>query len=228
MSIALFANLPAMWDNWSAPEGASNTLRGLTNSSDSTRERLGMKPTGPHPNHQLDPVKCAQVVRSDRWIEKVSEEPNGCIIWTAHKNREGYGGITIGRASLIAHRVAYVADRGEDIPRGLVIDHLCRNRACVNPAHLEAVTVKVNTWRGEGIAAEKVRRADCDRGHALTLQESEGKRRCSTCRAEYVRRRTAILREARLLTGLSQEGYRKQYGLKLSTARSIINARESA
>ena len=69
----------------------------------------------------------------------------GCIEWIGIRNR-GYGRIQIGGVSLLVHRVAWSMANGA-IPDGLVIDHLCCNKACVNPEHLDAVTDSVNSSR---------------------------------------------------------------------------------
>jgi len=88
---------------------------------------------------------------SARFDEKVISEPNsGCWLWLGATMRNGYGVIGLGgRAdgTALAHRVAYQTLRG-DIPDGFDLDHLCRNRACVNPDHLEPVTRRVNWERG--------------------------------------------------------------------------------
>lgn len=89
-----------------------------------------------------------------RFFEKVSPEPNtGCWAWTGAVNSRGYGSVGMGcrghgRAIVrAAHRVSWLLERGE-LPEGLVLDHLCRNPWCVNPAHLEPVTHAINVQRG--------------------------------------------------------------------------------
>lgn len=72
------------------------------------------------------------------------------------------------------------------IPEGLVIDHLCRNRGCVNPDHLEAVTQRENILRGEGLAAANARKTHCPKGHPysgenLYVVPSSGRRQCRIC-----------------------------------------------
>lgn len=80
-------------------------------------------------------------------MDKVSPEPNtGCWLWLAGVNRSGYGHFSVKSVSKLAHRAAYELFVGK-IPRGLGLDHLCRVRSCVNPAHLEPVTQKENCVR---------------------------------------------------------------------------------
>lgn len=71
-----------------------------------------------------------------------------CWIWTGRENRNGYGRLRVSSKEMMAHRLVYEALIGP-IPSGLILDHTCRCRYCVNPHHLEPVTVQVNTLRGE-------------------------------------------------------------------------------
>lgn len=107
---------------------------------------------------------------------------SGCFEWTGHKNK-GYGIIARRRKHLRAHRVAYEYAKAE-IPPGLVIDHLCRNPACINPDHLEAVTPRENTYRGVSSPAMNRRKEACKRGHPLSgdnLFFDGPERQCLTC-----------------------------------------------
>lgn len=82
------------------------------------------------------------------------------------------------------HRVAY-EDKYGTIPEGMVLDHLCRNRACINPDHLEVVTQRENIMRGVGVAAKNAQKTHCKRGHEFTgnnLYRYKGKRMCRQCR----------------------------------------------
>jgi hypothetical protein len=90
------------------------------------------------------------------WATRIAarcvEGDGGCWLWTGTLDRSGYGRFAASVGGVVrrtsAHRAAWLAYRG-DIPMGLVPDHLCRVRSCVNPEHLELVTVQVNTLRGD-------------------------------------------------------------------------------
>ena len=79
-------------------------------------------------------------------LERYEIDSNGCWIWTGAIHKSGYGQIKWKGKSTVAHRVMYTIFKGE-IPKGLVIDHLCNIKKCVNPEHLEAVTTSENTQR---------------------------------------------------------------------------------
>jgi hypothetical protein len=87
---------------------------------------------------------------------------------------------------MLAHRVGFEAFCGP-VPPGMVLDHLCRNRGCVNPSHLEATTHRINILRGVGTGAAYARRIKCDRGHDFVVRR--GIRVCLTCNREYRRKR---------------------------------------
>lgn len=104
-----------------------------------------------------------------RFTEKFVVRPDGCWIWTASTCGAGYGQFWLDGRYHRAHRVSYEMFVGP-IPEGLVIDHLCRQPLCVNPAHLEPVTRRENTVdRGVSNAAHRnARKTQCDHGHDLT------------------------------------------------------------
>lgn len=109
----------------------------------------------------------------------------GCWEWTGNKALTGYGTIKIDRKACYTHRVAYELIEGP-IPQGLVIDHLCRNHACINPAHLEPVTIGENTRRSPiNFAALNARKTHCSKGHEFTPENTyltqRGQRQCRKC-----------------------------------------------
>ena len=136
----------------------------------------------------------------DRFWAKV-EKTETCWLWTACKHRAGYGFFRVGGRNLYAHRWAYELLVGQ-IPPDLELDHLCRVPACVNPAHLEAVTPRVNTLRGLGPAALNSQKTHCPQGHPYdtenTFLRTSGRRLCRTChrartRAWQARRKNLVV-----------------------------------
>lgn len=103
----------------------------------------------------------------------------GCWEWLGRLNL-GYGKLSYHGRSLYLHQVSYLLFVGPLIP-GLTIDHLCRNRACGNPAHLEQVPRGVNVLRGEGVSAKNARKTHCPRGHPYDIIRKNGGRWCSKC-----------------------------------------------
>ncbi len=113
----------------------------------------------------------------------ITDPVTGCIVWQGYLYDKGYGQIWIARKKQRVHRVAYELANGP-IADGLVLDHLCRNRACCNPKHLEAVTHRVNILRGEGASALAVAKTHCIRGHELNETNAliaKGRRQCRLC-----------------------------------------------
>jgi len=114
-----------------------------------------------------------------------------CWVWRPPLTRKGYGVFWFNKRLELAHRYVYELMVGP-IPDGLQIDHLCRNRACQNPAHMEVVTSGMNTLRGESPAIIQSRRNVCSQGHPFDLFNTfftrSGWRRCRECYRERRKR----------------------------------------
>ena len=125
-----------------------------------------------------------------RFDEKVLPTPSGCWEWAGWHNHKGYGMFWFEGRDQPAHRVSYTLSVGE-IPAGLDLDHLCRNRGCVNPAHLEPVTRGENLLRGDTFNARNAAKTECPKGHPYddknTYTTRKGGRSCRTCHRERMR-----------------------------------------
>lgn len=125
----------------------------------------------------------------ERFVDKIDVLDNGCWQWLGSLVSSGYGMFSVGSTNFYAHRFSYLLYNGE-LTKPLHIDHLCRNRGCVNPEHLELVTMKENILRGEGTGARNARKTHCKRGHEFTPDNIryEGKGKvCRTCNNEFHR-----------------------------------------
>jgi hypothetical protein len=124
----------------------------------------------------------------ERFLDKIEETDFGCWLWQAGMYSNGYGAFYMeqsdGEWQLgLAHRAAYRLFVDE-IPEGLTIDHLCRIRDCVNPEHLEVVTLAENLRRGKGMTAKWANRTHCEYGHPFSgdnLRIRRGHRECVEC-----------------------------------------------
>lgn len=117
-----------------------------------------------------------------------TDRSGDCWIWTGHIGDAGYGRIYYDRKLHYTHRLAYECFVGT-IPDGLHIDHLCRNRACCNPFHLEAVTPQENVLRGVSPGARNRRSPICLYGHSYAIYGTirSGRLVCRHCRNTYMR-----------------------------------------
>jgi hypothetical protein len=123
-------------------------------------------------------------------------DANGCWPWAGYVKPTGYGQFHLDRPQN-AHRAAWLLFRGAIAP-GQHVDHLCRNRVCVNPDHLEAVAHKENVLRGAGPTADNAKKSTCKRGHSLTdAYVYKGMRQCRICTcAKVTARRRQLKAEA--------------------------------
>jgi HNH endonuclease len=130
------------------------------------------------------PISCSD---KDYILQRIDINPTtGCWVWRLSVNTNGYGDCTVRQVRCRAHRFAYRAWRGD--PGAVDLDHLCRNRRCCNPDHLEPVSHLENMRRGE----YRLREA-CPRGHAYTKDnlcaDKRGWRKCLTCDRENQKRK---------------------------------------
>lgn len=136
-------------------------------------------------------------------LERFLSEHEGvedCWLWTGANNGKGYGIVGIKRRPRYVHRVVYERLVGP-IPEGLEMDHLCRNRACANPDHLEPVTHVVNAHRGVGSTWQvNLAKTHCKWGHEFTPENTRRYRNgrwCIACETDRTARRREQRRELR-------------------------------
>lgn len=145
----------------------------------------------------------------ERVLHYAKPQASGCWEWAGYVAPKGYGYLGFGGRQVLAHRASYEVFVGA-IPEGLQIDHLCRNRACVNPDHLEPVTNFENYKRSP---LSRINRTHCPRGHRYdsgNTQRHHGDapgRRCRACHNAYM--------EMWRATPPSERGARKAAGLPI-------------
>lgn len=142
----------------------------------------------------------------ERFAAKYTVDPAaGCWIWRAAKNEDGYGRIWVAGRNALAYKALYELRFGA-VADGLELDHLCRNRACVNPEHLEPVPHVVNVLRSPAtLNSIALRKTHCDSGHAFTAENTyryKGARQCRACRRERNRARRSNKNRAESATNV--------------------------
>lgn len=150
-------------------------------------------------------------VLPERVARRLTVSESGCWVWGGSHSPSGYGyissitGLDGVTRNVRAHRFVYELLVGP-IPEGLTIDHLCRVRDCVNPAHLEPVTSRENTLRGNTLPAANAAKTHCPQGHGYTTENtyvtSMGRRMCRSCRRTH----GIALRQRRYDRGLTAHG----------------------
>lgn len=140
------------------------------------------------------------------WQYVIVDHKTKCWNWISNKSNVGYGLFRYKKQFVSTHRFAYEVNKGK-IQKGMTLDHLCRNRSCCNPEHLEKVTSKENTLRGFGITGKNARKTHCIKGHDLTMENLTkyglkiGKRVCKKCANKsnkLLKRRLRLFKKRRI------------------------------
>jgi hypothetical protein len=125
------------------------------------------------------------------------KKSGSCWEWQLRLDKDGYGDVKIKRRVYKAHRASYELFCSF-IPRQLVTDHLCRNRCCINPKHIEPVTNRENMFRGNNQVVRQAAQTHCINGHLLTAGNiysyPKKPRMCKTCVFDRTRRRRTACR----------------------------------
>lgn len=137
-------------------------------------------------------VKPVQVKVIERYWAKVTKHQDGCWSWLGCHSKAGYALFTIRRRNVLAHRFAFEQANGP-IPDGLFVDHMCRNKGCINPAHLRAVDPRTNACENnDGVIALNAAKQFCHKGHPFDEENTRylknGGRVCRICHRERGRR----------------------------------------
>lgn len=118
-----------------------------------------------------------------------------CWDWTGNCNKDGYGRFRYCGPKVLVHRLMFAWITGKSLSRKIhkdipILDHICENRRCCNPAHLRLTTHKINVLRGNGPSAREARQTHCKNGHLLpTKRNKSGRRHCQPCNSIWARER---------------------------------------
>lgn len=160
-------------------------------------------------------------------------DPDHCWVWRGTRAGNGYPVAYSPRdkTTTWAHRLSYELFVGP-IPRGLTIDHLCRNKVCVNPKHLEAVTIRENILRGHGLAAMNARKTHCPKGHPYdignTYLTKAGTRQCRKCVRARVAKNRPRLRAQKRGAEPPRHGTNYAYGVYACRCAECVRANTEA
>jgi len=165
-----------------------------------------------------------------RWrmfTDKFDYQRDGCWEWKAHRNGRGYGTFWTGSSKMLAHRVSWEWSVGKRIPEGLVIDHLCRNKACVNPNHLEPVTDYENRVVRGNLRNGREEMTHCLRGHPFDegntyRYERDGKPRrgCRACQEERTARHRLTAQAGDLPCPECDQTFKSKRGVSIHRKRA--------
>lgn len=131
----------------------------------------------------------------EKIFAQIQKTENGCWLWTGRIITYGYPIIfkprTIDhkKSSILVHRWIYQQYKGQ-IPKGFDVHHVCNNKVCVNPNHLEALDRNTHLKKGNSPSTVNSKKTHCNRGHSLDnayIEKPNGKRHCIICRREYMR-----------------------------------------
>ena len=149
----------------------------------------------------------------DRFWSKV-KKTDSCWNWTATKTKGDYGQFRVNNKMVRSHRFSYELFKGK-IPDGFTLDHLCRNPSCVNPDHLEVVTMKENILRGTSFSAINARKTHCIHGHEFTPKNTyfirTGKG-CRICQRDKIRKYQSLHRKE--TSSYNKRYYQKKQKIK--------------